>query len=74
MHRTTHAQSRGDERLPIMHLRISEPMLAAIDEVGKRGGVSRSAAARELLVVALTRYGEWPPRPPAAAQVDAEAA
>lgn len=45
---------------PVM-AHLPAPMVAAIDAAAGLGGMSRSAALRELLVDALGRRGLWPP-------------
>ncbi len=46
----------------VVHVRLTWPMVDAIDKMAKVGGQHRSAAVRELLTLALVGRGLWPPK------------
>ena len=46
---------------PVLHVRLPEPLLAAVDSLAQRTGTSRSDIARDLMRTALTLGGMWPP-------------
>ncbi len=48
-----------------LHVRVTVPMLRAVDAYAGRCGAPRSSAVRELLCFALRNHELWPP-PPAA--------
>lgn len=51
------------ERLPLLRARVPEPMLAAVETAADLNGATVSATIRELVAVALTARGLWPPPP-----------
>lgn len=55
------SQKRPSSNLVPIRLRVSAPLLAAVDDLARRCGVSRSDAVRSLLVAELTRRDQWPP-------------
>ncbi|MBM4369647.1 MAG: hypothetical protein FJ102_25785 [Deltaproteobacteria bacterium] len=48
-------------RLPTLRARVPRPMLAAVERAAVASGTTVSAAARELLALALAQRGLWPP-------------
>lgn len=55
------SQKLPSSNLVPIRLRVSVPLLAAVDDLARRCGASRSDAVRSLLVGELTRRSEWLP-------------
>lgn len=50
-------------RLPLLRARVPPPLLAAVEAAAELNGATVSATVRELVAVALTARGLWPPAP-----------
>jgi len=59
-----HRDLDDTHRQPPIRARVPRPMLLVLDEAARRAGMRRSALVRELLVLALTSRGLWPPSDP----------
>ena len=50
------------QRRPLARTRFPTPMLAAVDRLARRDGLSRAESIRALVTAGLEAHGAWPPR------------